>query len=50
MNSPTLLLVAELVNETYSMAESGTIDNPSNIENDKVYLYSGTADTVVVPG
>ena len=31
-------------------AASGDIDDTNNIKGDKVYLYSGTKDTVVDPG
>ena len=50
MKSPELIVVSQLVTITYTAAVFLTIDSPSNIKNDNVYLYSGTADTVVVPG
>ena len=47
---PENISVQELINITYATALSLTIDKPSNLKNDKVYLFSGTKDTVVVPG
>ena len=35
---------------TESTALTGTIDPPSNLQSAPVYLYSGTEDSVVVPG
>ena len=50
MEKPALIVVPELVNITYMTALSLTIDNPINIKNDPVYLFSGTRDTVIVQG
>ena len=50
MTTPEAISVTELVRITYSTALTDTIDNPTNIKNHKVYLFSGSKDTVVVPG
>ena len=50
MKSPDLISVDELVTITHTTALSGTIDEPSYMANDRVYLFSGTKDTVVNPG
>ena len=47
---PELISVSELESITYSTALTGTIDDPSYLDNDRVYLFSGTLDSVVVPG
>lgn len=41
--------VSSLVAQTKSYASSGDIDDPSNMADDKVWVYSGTADSVVSP-
>lgn len=50
MTSPELISVDELVAITHSTALSGFIDPPSNLKNDKVWLFSGLNDTVVDSG
>ena len=50
MNEPDLISVTYLVGITYSTAVTKTIDSPSYIASDKIYLFSGTHDFVVVPG
>jgi len=50
MISPALISVTELVTITYNTAATETIDPPSYLNNDHVYLFSGTLDTVVNPG
>ena len=50
MTTPEKISVAELVSVTYTTALSKTIDSPSNMKKHKVYLFSGTEDTIVVPG
>lgn len=47
---PIEIDVSELVSITYGTSLTGTIDLPSNLKMDRVYLFSGTKDTVVVPG
>lgn len=37
------------ISTTNSRYTSGAIDNPANLQNQKVYLYSGTKDTTVYP-
>lgn len=41
--------IVELINLTKSDFLLGYIDDPANLANDKVYLFSGKADTVVSP-
>ena len=41
--------VASLVSLTNQWAKTNEIDDPSNLKNDRVYLFSGTADSVVNP-
>ena len=51
MVSPELVSVPELINVTYTtFYTTHTIDDPSNLRNDQVFLFSGTHDTVVVQG
>lgn len=50
MSSPTSLVVSTLNNKVTSLATSGSIDPVSNLKGSKVYLYSGSKDTVVYPG
>lgn len=50
MKSPIDINVSELVSITYSTSLTGTIDLPRNLKMDRVYLFSGTKDTVVDPG
>ncbi len=42
--------MAELVAITYTTALSGTIDKPSHLSSDRVYLFSGSLDSQVHPG
>ena len=50
MVKPELISVAELVAITYTTALSKSIDYPSHLSSDRVFLFSGTLDTVVDPG
>jgi len=50
MVDPELISIDELEFATSYAYEFGSIDNPTNLQNQKVWLYSGTADTVVVQG
>ena len=50
MLHPELILTAELVSITYTTALTATIDSPSHLKGDRVYLFSGALDTVVLPG
>ena len=50
MKDPSLISVAGLVTITYSTALTGTIDHPSNLKDSRVYLFSGTQDSVVKQG
>jgi len=40
---------SKLITYTSQQAAAGTIDNPSNLADDKVFLFSGSKDTVVNP-
>ena len=48
--APGLISVSKLVAITYTTALSLTIDPPSHLKASRVYLFSGTLDSVVVPG
>lgn len=50
MVSPDLISVTALVDITDATAATGTIDDPKYLADDKVYLFSGTLDSIVVPG
>ncbi|MBI1891188.1 MAG: fibronectin type III domain-containing protein [Burkholderiales bacterium] len=46
-NSASEIPVSTLVSTTNSRSSSGTIDSTSNLSNTKIYLFSGTQDTLV---
>lgn len=48
--SPRRLEVGVFVNEVYRAAQSGEIDDPSNLKNSKVFIFCGTLDIIVKPG
>lgn len=50
MKNPSDIDVAELVTITHTTALTATIDLPENLKGDRVYLFSGSKDSVVVPG
>ena len=50
MTEPDLISVPELVSVTFSTALTGTIDSTKYMASDKVYLFSGALDSVVLPG
>ena len=50
MASPAGIPTSTLVNTTDSWASAGTVDPVANLQNSKVYLFSGTLDSVVKPG
>lgn len=50
MKKPDEIDVPELVTITHTTALTGTIDLPANLDGDRVYLFSGTKDSVVVQG
>ncbi|MEE6478125.1 hypothetical protein FKM82_011749 [Ascaphus truei] len=47
---PTSINVNSLKTYTQTYANSGLIDPVSNLANDKVFIFAGSRDTVVVPG
>lgn len=48
---PELINLSELVDVTYATFYTTlTIDDPINMKSHKIFLFSGTLDTVVVPG
>eukprot|EP00162_Nutomonas_longa_P009852 comp19532_c0_seq1/m.37193 comp19532_c0_seq1/g.37193 ORF comp19532_c0_seq1/g.37193 comp19532_c0_seq1/m.37193 type:complete len:320 (-) comp19532_c0_seq1:76-1035(-) len=47
MSTPFLLDIDPLIKATASFAQDGSIDPVAGIKNDRVFLYSGTGDTVV---
>ncbi|CAH2276333.1 polyhydroxybutyrate depolymerase [Pelobates cultripes] len=50
MKLPSSINVNSLKSQTQSYANSGLIDPVSNLANSKVFIFSGSRDTVVVPG
>ena len=48
--NPELISVAELVSITLTTAATFTIDSPKHIANDRIFVYAGTLDSVVLPG
>ncbi|KAM5173003.1 poly(3-hydroxybutyrate) depolymerase-like [Mantella aurantiaca] len=50
MKMPTSINLDSLYSKTQSYVTSALIDPVSNLANDKVYIFSGTRDSVVVPG
>ncbi|CAK8684445.1 unnamed protein product [Clavelina lepadiformis] len=50
MASPNQINVNTLFQQTESAASSGKIDPLENLQNDRVYLFSGKSDTTVKPG
>lgn len=50
MSMPVMISVPSLVSQAKSDASSGRIDDLSNLQSSRLYIYSGTGDTVVVPG
>ena len=50
MKYPNLIVVDELVAATAYAANLLSIDNPYTIKDHKVWLFSGTEDSVVVSG
>ena len=50
MASPVGIPTSTLVSTTNSWASAGSIDPVANLQNSKVYLFSGTLDSVVKPG
>lgn len=50
MASPSGIPTSSLVSTTKSWASAGTIDPVANLQNSKVYLFSGSSDTTVLPG
>ncbi len=50
MASPAGIPTSTLISTTNSWANQGLIDPVANLQNSKVYLFSGTKDSVVKPG
>ena len=50
MASPAGIPTSTLVNTTNTWASAGTVDPVVNLQNSKVYLFSGTLDSVVKTG
>ena len=42
--------VDDLYQETLALAEAGLIDPVENMREDKVFIFTGTLDSVVPPG
>lgn len=50
MSAPLELNVKKLETDTTNFAKEGSIDDPSNIANQRVYLFSGKKDITVQSG
>jgi len=50
MSLPSAINLNELYTATENFYSQKKIDNPSYLSSARIYLYSGTKDTVVVPG
>lgn len=50
MKDPSSIDISVLTGETDYAYETNSIDNPSNLHGQKVWLFSGTADSVVAQG
>eukprot|EP00055_Hartaetosiga_balthica_P016898 m.109653 g.109653 ORF g.109653 m.109653 type:complete len:326 (-) comp9205_c0_seq1:1296-2273(-) len=50
MEVPDSIIVSALVEETSYAYDFDTIDNPENMKKSNVWLYTGSLDSVVVPG
>ena len=50
MASPAGIPTSSLISTTNNWASQGSIDPVSNLQNSKVYLFSGTKDSTVKPG
>eukprot|EP00045_Choanoeca_perplexa_P005408 m.45743 g.45743 ORF g.45743 m.45743 type:complete len:339 (-) comp13102_c0_seq1:86-1102(-) len=50
MVDPSLILVSNLVAATDYAFATATIDNPTNIGDSKIWIFTGQKDTIVVPG
>lgn len=49
-NVPSLIDTAALVNKVHHYSKENKIDNPCHLNDSRVYIYSGTKDTVVRTG
>ena len=47
--NPFLLNLNQQVAYALAAAANNTIDNPKNLSNDKVFIFSGTKDQIVIP-
>jgi len=47
---PSFININNLWSATSNAFSQGQIDNPNNLQNDRVWLFTGTQDTVVYPG
>lgn len=50
MKTPSSISLSSIATTVASYEKQGSIDATSNLKNHKVYLFSGTQDTVVAPG
>lgn len=50
METPNLVIMLDLYSYANSYDRRDLIDSTNNIKGDKVYVYHGSADTVVRPG
>jgi hypothetical protein len=50
MDTPSSISDAELAAFTLQFEAAGEIDPTGNLANDRVFIFNGAVDTVVVPG
>jgi hypothetical protein len=50
MKIPAMINVASLITHTNLVFANASIDDPANMKNQQIYLFSGTSDATVVPG
>ena len=50
LETPSLINPGYLADVTRATAATGTIDDPANMDGDRIYLFSGLLDTTVKPG
>lgn len=50
MSSPSLIPLQSLISKVQQLSDAGSIDSIDHLKNQNVFLFSGTADTVVYQG
>jgi len=50
MATPALVNIPFLISEANTLANSGLIDSTTGVSGDRVYVFHGSEDSVVLPG